>query len=406
MEDLQPVTPCFRTVTGQKAPIKGRCNLTVRVGSTTVTKPLWVADIQDPCILGTDFLEPLGCVVNLKDNILAIGDEEVPLQRIKSQPSDLPCYCAVLEQTVNLPPQSESLVSVRIEGLPSATNTWGILEPSEDGLRGVAGIMAGRTLVDLDQPTVPVRMLNLSEKEQRIKSGVAVAVCAAVQSVLSSDVCGKVNCKQALPDHLKDLYQRSVDGLDPVRQQQVCNLLCEFSDVFSKGPQDLGHTDVIQHRINTQDAAPIRQPPRRLPSAKQQEAAQAIEEMKRDGVIEPSVSPWAAPIVLVRKKDGSTRFCVDYRKLSSVTKKDSYPLLRIDDTLEALSGATWFSSLDLKSGYWQVGVHSHDREKTAFTTGRGLWQFRVMPFGLCHVRATDGEGSSRITPVNMSGLSR
>ena len=95
----------------------------MRVGSTTVTKPLWVADIQDPCILDTDFLEPLGCVVNLKDNILEIGDEEVPLQRIKSQPSDQPCYRAVLEQTVNLSPQSESLVSVRIEGLPSATNS-------------------------------------------------------------------------------------------------------------------------------------------------------------------------------------------------------------------------------------------------------------------------------------------
>jgi hypothetical protein len=107
--------------------------------------------------------------------------------------------------------------------------------------------------------------------------------------------------------------------------------------------------------------------------------------MKKDGVFE---RPWAAPIVLVRKKDGSTRFCVDYRKLNNVTRKDSYPLPRIDDTLEALSGATWFSSLDLKSGYWQVGVHPEDREKTAFTTGRGLWQFRVMPFGLCNAPAT------------------
>ena len=162
--------------------------------------------------------------------------------------------------------------------------------------------MAGRTLVDLEQPTVPVRMLNLSEKQQRIKSGVAVAVCASVQSVLSKDADKIEHSSQALPDHLRDLYSRSVDGLNPERRTQICKLLCEFSDVFSKGPQDLGRTDVIQHRINTQDAVPIRQPPRRLPLAKQQEATPAIEEMRRDGVIEPSVSPWAAPIVLVRKK--------------------------------------------------------------------------------------------------------
>ncbi|GFW36446.1 retrovirus-related Pol polyprotein from transposon 297 [Trichonephila clavipes] len=99
-------------------------------------------------------------------------------------------------------------------------------------------------------------------------------------------------------------------------------------------------------------------------------------------------SPWASPIVLVRKKDGSTRFCVDYRKLNDVTKKDSYPLPRIDDTLINLSGHKWFSTLDLKSGYWQVEIHPEDREKTAFTSGQGLWQFKVMPFGLCNAPAT------------------
>ena len=254
---------------------------------------------------------------------------------------------------MNLPPHSESVVPVKIECPQSTTkDRWGILEPTEDYLHGITGVMAGRTLLDLEQLTVPVRMLNLSEKQQRIKSGVAVAVCVSVQSVLSKDADKRGHSSQALPDHLRDLYSRSVDGMNPERQTQTCKLLCEFSDVFSNGPQDLGRIDVIQHRINTQDAVPILQPPRRLPLAKQQEATQAIEEMRRDG---PSVSPWAAPIVLVRKKDGSTRFCVDYRRLNSVTRKDSYPLPRIDNTLEALIGATWFSSLDLKSGYWQVG---------------------------------------------------
>ncbi|GFX02680.1 hypothetical protein TNCV_2011241 [Trichonephila clavipes] len=99
--------------------------------------------------------------------------------------------------------------------------------------------------------------------------------------------------------------------------------------------------------------------------------------MKDNDVIEPSSSPWVSSIVLFKKKDGSTRFCVDYRRLNDVNKKDSYPLPRIDDTLDTLAGNTWFSTLDLKSGYWQVELHLDDKEKTAFTTGQGLWQFKA-----------------------------
>ncbi|GFY07905.1 retrovirus-related Pol polyprotein from transposon opus [Trichonephila clavipes] len=111
--------------------------------------------------------------------------------------------------------------------------------------------------------------------------------------------------------------------------------------------------------------------------------------MKVNDVIEPSSSPWASPIVLVRKKDGLTRFCVYYRRLNDVTEKDSYPLPMIDDTLDTLAGNTWFSTLYLKSGYWQVELHPDDKEKTTFTTGQGLWQFKVMMhFGLCNVPAT------------------
>ncbi|GBN75169.1 Retrovirus-related Pol polyprotein from transposon 297 [Araneus ventricosus] len=110
--------------------------------------------------------------------------------------------------------------------------------------------------------------------------------------------------------------------------------------------------------------------------------------MVDNGIIEESSGPWASHIVLVKKKDGSRRFCVDYRKLNEITIKDSYPLPRIDDTLDALNGSQWFSTLDLKSGYWQVEIQLEDKEKTAFTTGQGLWQFKVMPFGLCNAPAT------------------
>ncbi|GBM36447.1 Retrovirus-related Pol polyprotein from transposon 297 [Araneus ventricosus] len=123
--------------------------------------------------------------------------------------------------------------------------------------------------------------------------------------------------------------------------------------------------------------------------------------MVENGIIDESPGPWASQIVLVETKDGSTRFCVDYRKLTEIKKNDSYPLPRIDDTLDALNGSQWISTLDLKSEYWQVQIRPEDIEKTEFTTGQGLWQFKVMPFGLCNAPAT----FERLMEIVLRGLS-
>ena len=124
--------------------------------------------------------------------------------------------------------------------------------------------------------------------------------------------------------------------------------------------------------------------PKRQPFSVNQEIAKLLRDMQESGVIQPSESPWASPVVLVRKKDASHRFCVDYRGLNSLTKPDTYPLPRIDDLLDKLAGAKYFSTLDLASGFWQIKVHHTSREKTAFVTRHGLYEFRVMPFGLCN----------------------
>ena len=136
---------------------------------------------------------------------------------------------------------------------------------------------------------------------------------------------------------------------------------------------------------DTDDSAPKKQPVRRMPYAAQSEIARQLKDMQENGVIQASKSPWSSPVVLVQKNDGSLRFCVDYRELNSVTKPDTFPLPRVDDFLNQLGRAKYFSTLDLASGFWQIRMHPQSQEKTAFSTPQGLYEFRVMPFGLLPV---------------------
>ena len=165
------------------------------------------------------------------------------------------------------------------------------------------------------------------------------------------------------------------ERLSLLQQQQLNELFREFSDVFSQGEDDLGNTPLLEHAIETH-GPPLRQPYRRQnPAVRREEMAQ-VQQMLSSNVIRPSNSPWASPVVMVRKKDGSLRFCVDFRQLNAATVKDTHPLPRIDDLLDALHGAKWFSTLDLKSGYWQVPITEQDKAKTTFRTSSGqLFEF-------------------------------
>ena len=175
------------------------------------------------------------------------------------------------------------------------------------------------------------------------------------------------------------------------QQVSVRQLLDEFSDCFgSTFTFDLNRTPPVQHRIELIDSS--KQPPRArvrpLSPPKCSILKEQLDDLLSRGLVRPSKSPYASPVVLVQKPDGSTRFCVDYRQLNSNTKRDSYPLPRIQQLLEHLAGHTYYSAMDLLSGFWQVPMYPADIEKTAFVTPFGLFEFVVMPFGLMNATAT------------------
>ena len=171
----------------------------------------------------------------------------------------------------------------------------------------------------------------------------------------------------ALPDHLEDIVTGPHPSLRESNQQLLYNLLHHYSHVLpSPGEPVTGRTISVQHEILTPDARPISCGPRRLAPAGLRTEQKCVKEMLLGGQIEPSDSPWASPVVLVTKKDGSTRLCVDYRRLNALTIKDAYPLPRIDDSLRLLGNQQWFFTMHLASAYWQVAMSPDMKWKAAF----------------------------------------
>ena len=215
-----------------------------------------------------------------------------------------------------------------------------------------------------------------------------VAQVSAIQPAMdqpSRSLCDP----STLPDNLQKLLDQTSQDLDGSQRGQPASTLLRFVDLFPvPGSTLTGHTDAVEHTIDTGHSTSIRCAPRRMSPQKIKQEETCVAEMLAGGQIEPNDSPWSAPVELVTKKDGGTRFCVDYHRLNLVTVKDAYPLPRIDDTLDMLAGKQWFSTLDLASGFWQVSLSLEARCKTAFATHSGLPLTKVMPFGLCNALAT------------------
>ena len=219
-------------------------------------------------------------------------------------------------------------------------------------------------------------------------------VAASGNSVEGAASKPEVDRTLLLPEQMKILFEQikleegTVEWTEEQRNR-VKLVIEKYSFLFAMNSLDLGRTDLIKHHIELKDYTPIKDRYCRIPPHQYEEVRKHLKEMLDIGAIRRSNSPWASPVVLVRKKDGSLRFCIDLRKLNARTVKDAYSLPCIEDTLDSLNGACIFTSLDLKSGYWQVKLDEESIPLTAFTVGPlGFYECVRMPFGLTNAPAT------------------
>ena len=278
------------------------------------------------------------------------------------------------------------------------------------------GLFVAQGPIDCTNSVFPIFMTNLSDKPKTVKRLTCVGQLTALENYemnldpelinlmmetnnepppecLKAALFANVHPKSTLAD-----LDYNKEELTPIEREQVEKILGNALDLFIAA--NPGVTDLVSHRIDVGENLPVHTAPYRTSPKDRNIIQQEIEKMLAAKVIRHSNSPWASPIVLITKKDGSVRFCVDYRKLNSITKRDVYPLPRIDDSLATLSEGRWFSTMDLTSGYWQIPVDEESREKTAFISVSGLYEFNVMPFGLSNSPAT----FQRFLDVVLAGL--
>ena len=180
-----------------------------------------------------------------------------------------------------------------------------------------------------------------------------------------------------LPDGGKSVHNvirhKNLNGLTESQKDEALILLNKYCEVFAKDNFDLGCAVNVQHKITTEDSRPIHSRPIRRSKASKMVVNEEVNKLLEKGLLIPSKSPWAAPLLVVKKKDGSNRVVIDYRKLNNITRKDAYPLPQIDDALDCLGSAQFFSAMDLISGYWQVEMSLEDQEKCAMITTKELF---------------------------------
>lgn len=398
--ELRPTLANIKGANGSPIACLGTTTIELQIHHRMYKQLFHVCPNDTMGILGMDFMYDYDVVPIASKNQLFIQDREIPVFDLRGTPMR---HRVVLRRTVKLRPGQRTVIQGKILGKGDISGRITLVEPVSR-LYGKTGVLAAKVVCTTSAHSVPLELYNPGESDTIIYKNTLMAVLQDVHATktweaFSKDAKAKVMqvgvCSVTvddgdeqipIPAHLEKMYQNNNDGLDREADDQFRKLLNEYQDVFATHNQDMGSTNLVRHHIDTGDERPVKHRPRRMPQTQFEESQRQVEALHATGRVRPSTSPWGSNVLLVKKKDGSWRMCIDYRELNTKTRNvDPYLLPRIDDTIDSLGRAKYFCTLDLIQGYHQVEMTEESKTKTAFIVPRMVpshWEFNYMPFGV------------------------
>ena len=373
----------------QRLRILGIVNLSVKINGTDFYYDFHVVDsIPHSVIIGIDFLQANNVTINVAQRSMNFPDSTAKISILETNTGLARCV-----ESCKLQANSETILPVHVSRRMEGEQV--LLEPTPNLVR--KKLMAARCTVTVNQGKSVFRILNPTDKPIYLPRRFVLAKVEefdphSVQQ-LDDKISAKVNIINKQPTTCRenlefDLTHSDIPENKKIRLKQF---LKENKQVFASNLKELGQTDRYRHRIETVDNAPgVKMPFYRQPPHLQKETDRQITELLENKIIVPSTSSWFSPILLLKKKDGTYRFAVDYRKLNKQTKPVYFPLPRLESVFDALGAAraSLFSVLDLASGFWQIPMDPETRHKAAFITHSGIYEWLRLPFGLSNSPAT------------------
>ena len=367
------------SVSGTPLKVDGTANITFKVGGLKLQHNfVVVSNMNRNFILGRDWLTENRVRIYFDLKSIRVQGHYIPFEQDIHIAS-----LARLKNTIVLKPHTISVVKAKLKRRQYFSKGDTLMFSTTDLDRGYVSNELGLLLDDSvsilnDKSEIIVSVANITNKTIKLSRG---CVIGKVNKVPEVDL---IESEKEDKTASSDRTQVNVDEITvPLKfKERIKHLVNQNSDVFANSDLELGKTKTVEMNIDTENSPPIKVKNYRTPLQNREIVEKAIQNMLDAKVITRGYSEWSCPVILVKKRDNSMRFCCDYRKLNAVTKSVSYPLPNIDDVLSVMSGAKYFSTLDCRSGYWCVPMTEDAKKKSTFSCHLGSFQWNVMPFGL------------------------